>query len=92
MSPVLTRRAALPAATALVAPRPRCAAEPVKLGPVAALCGWSAKAIACGLLARQAALLTDRCAVWSGARVPRTGPARAMLDGLKDIDLEATTA
>ncbi len=92
MSPVLTRRAALPAAAAPVAPRPGCAAEPVKLGPFAALPGGSAKAIARGLLARLAVPLTDRCAVRSSRRVPRTGPARAVPCGLEDAYLGATAA
>ena len=84
MSPVLARRAALPAAAAPVVPHPGCAAGPVKPGLAAALSGWSATSIARGLLARPAALLADRRAMWSGGRVPWPGPARALLDGLED--------
>ena len=92
MSPVLARRAALPAAAAPVAPRPGCAAEPVKPGLAAALSGWSAMSIARSLLARPAALLADCRAMRSGGRVPWTGPAPATLDGRDVSGLGATAA
>lgn len=91
MSPVPTRRAAPLVAAALVAPRPGCAAA-VRTSLIAAPPGQSGKAIARGLLARPDVLLADRCAVLSGGRLLRTGPAPAMLDGSEDAYLEHTAA
>ncbi len=91
MSPVPTRRAALLVAAALVAPRPGCAAA-VRTGLIAAPPGQSGEVIARGLLARPDMLLADRCAVRSGGRLLRTGPAPAMLDGLEGACLEGIAA